>query len=157
MHNHNPVPNFFPLHLHFCNKQDIAWVLANQPDGSQTALKLTRKYEKQSAMWATDNTIIKTFTGEKSQRQPVNMTAISDNDFLMAHASPLMSVCFIKFSELNEKGVAEPWWLTAGSQAVKTFVADPDFPGISKVKITPNKLVVAIGNVIRAYSFDIKD
>jgi hypothetical protein len=52
---------------------------------------------------------------------------------------------------------ADIWWLTAGSSSVKTFVEDPDFPGISKIKITPGKLVVALGNVIRAYSFDINN
>lgn len=85
------------------------------------------------------------------------MSAISENDVLMANASPEMGVSLIKLSELAEKGeqVADQWWLTAGSSAVKTFVADPDFPGISKVTITNSKLVVALGNVIRAYSFDI--
>ena len=88
---------------------------------------------------------------------PVNMTAISENNFLMANASPLMQVSFIKFNELGakEEETADQWWLTAGSQTTKTFVEDPDFPGVSKIRITPSKCVVALGNVIRAYSFDI--
>ena len=86
------------------------------------------------------------------------MTAISSNSFLMAAASPLMQVSFIKLNELGNKGErnADHWWLTTGTSSFKTFVDDPNFPGVSKIKITPNKLVVALGNVIRAYSFDIK-
>ena len=50
-----------------------------------------------------------------------------------------------------------PYYLTLGSKSVKTFMPDPDFPeGASKIVITSSKVVVALGNVIRAYSFDLK-
>ena len=49
-----------------------------------------------------------------------------------------------------------PYYLTVGSRAVKTNLPDPDYPeGTSKIVITPAKVVVALGNVIRAYSFDL--
>lgn len=48
-------------------------------------------------------------------------------------------------------------YLTVGSRTVKTNIADPDHPeGVSRMVITPSKVVVALGNVIRAYSFDLK-
>jgi hypothetical protein len=138
--------------VHF-NHPDSAWVFANQPEGSQTVQKISKHQDN----WFAANQNIVTFDGALSQGRPVNMTAISDNEFLMANASPLMQVSFIKFSELGLNGEvkAQPWWLTAGSQTMKTFVEDPDFPGVSKIKIGPSKCVVALGNVIRAYSFDI--
>ena len=50
-----------------------------------------------------------------------------------------------------------PYYLTVGSRTTKTNITDPDYPeGTSKLVITPAKVVVALGNVIRAYSFDIK-
>ena len=138
---------FFPLKVHFsCDSN--AWLFSNQPNGSQTAQKIMSDKK-----WEYKGKNIVTYQSAQTQGRPVNMTAISENSFLMTNASPLMQVGFIKFSELNKKGLrnAELWWLTAGSQQVKTFIDDPDFPGISKIKITPNKLVVALGNVIRAY------
>lgn len=48
-------------------------------------------------------------------------------------------------------------YLTVASRSVKTNIPDPDYPeGVSKIVITPSKVVVALGNVIRAYSFDLK-
>ena len=47
-------------------------------------------------------------------------------------------------------------YLTVGSRSVKTNIPDEDHPeGASRIVITPGKLVVALGNVIRAYSFDL--
>ena len=47
--------------------------------------------------------------------------------------------------------------MTVASRSVKTNIPDPDYPeGVSKIVITPSKVVVALGNVIRAYSFDLK-
>ena len=48
-------------------------------------------------------------------------------------------------------------YLNVASRSVKTYKADPEYPeGVSRVIITPNKLVVALGNLIRVYSFDLK-
>ena len=48
-------------------------------------------------------------------------------------------------------------YLTVGSRSVKTFIPDPDYPeGVSRLVITPGKVVVALGNLIRVYSFDLK-
>ena len=48
-------------------------------------------------------------------------------------------------------------YLTVGSRSVKTFIADPDYPeGVSRIVVTPGKVIVALGNLIRAYSFDLK-
>ena len=48
-------------------------------------------------------------------------------------------------------------YLTVGSRSVKTNKPDPDYPeGVSRVVITPAKVCVALGNVIRFYSFDLK-
>ena len=48
-------------------------------------------------------------------------------------------------------------YLTVGSRSVKTNLVDEDYPeGVSKLIITPAKVCVALGNVIRFYSFDLK-
>ena len=47
--------------------------------------------------------------------------------------------------------------MTVGSRSVKTNLVDEDYPeGVSKLIITPAKVCVALGNVIRFYSFDLK-
>jgi len=48
------------------------------------------------------------------------------------------------------------YYMTVGSRSVKTNIADPDYPeGTSKLVMTHSKVIVALGNVIRAYSFDL--
>lgn len=48
-------------------------------------------------------------------------------------------------------------YLTVGSRTVKTYIPDPDHPeGVSRLVITPSKVVVVLGNLIRVYSFDLK-
>ena len=48
------------------------------------------------------------------------------------------------------------YYLTVGSRSVKTNIPDPDYPqGTSRLVMTHSKVVVALGNVIRAYSFDL--
>ena len=50
-----------------------------------------------------------------------------------------------------------PHYLTVGSRSVKTNIPDPDYPeGVSRLVITPAKVVVALGNLLRVYSFDLK-
>ena len=50
-----------------------------------------------------------------------------------------------------------PHYLTVGSRSVKTYLEDPDYPeGVSRLVITPGKVVVALGSLVRAYSFDLK-
>ena len=48
------------------------------------------------------------------------------------------------------------WYLNIASKSVKTYKEDPEFPeGASRITITQSKLIVALGNLIRAYSFDL--
>ena len=58
----------------------------------------------------------------------------------------------------NLNNVAQgPHYLNVGSRTVKTYIPDPDYPeGVSRLVITPSKTVVALGNLIRVYSFDLK-
>jgi len=51
-----------------------------------------------------------------------------------------------------EKG---PYHLNTGSRSMKTNIPDPDFDGVSRIAVTSSKVVCALGNVIRAYSFDL--
>ena len=47
--------------------------------------------------------------------------------------------------------------MTVGSRSVKTYIEDPDYPeGVSRLVITPGKVVVALGSLVRAYSFDLR-
>ena len=51
-----------------------------------------------------------------------------------------------------EKG---PYYINTGSRSLKTNIPDPDYEGISRIAVTSSKVVCALGNVIRAYSFDL--
>ena len=51
-----------------------------------------------------------------------------------------------------EKG---PYCLNTGSRSIKTNIPDPDYDGVSRISVTSSKVVIALGNVIRVYSFDL--
>ena len=49
----------------------------------------------------------------------------------------------------------EPYYLNCGSKSIKSYIAHPEKPGVSIVKFSQSKIVAVLGNLIRAYSFDI--
>ena len=51
-----------------------------------------------------------------------------------------------------EKGA---YYINTGSRSIKTNIPDPDYDGVSRIAVTSSKVVCALGNVIRAYSFDL--
>lgn len=80
----------------------------------------------------------------------VSLLAVSDGGKLLANAIGT-SVQIWNLGRLSQGA----HYLTVGSRSVKTNMVDPDFPeGTSKIVVTQSKVVVALGNVIRAYSFD---
>ena len=48
----------------------------------------------------------------------------------------------------------EPYYINTGSRTIKSYIEDPDFQGVSRIAVTSSKVVCALGNLIRAYSFD---
>jgi hypothetical protein len=61
----------------------------------------------------------------------------------------------VKFRRIGEE-FKNAYFINAGSKTIKTYKAHPTKPGVSIVKATQNKVIVVLGNLIRAYSFDFK-
>lgn len=64
----------------------------------------------------------------------------------------------VKFHIMGHE--SDPWFLSAGGSknpAMQTHMQNPQRPGVSYVKITASKVVCAIGNILRVYSFDLSD
>ena len=55
-------------------------------------------------------------------------------------------------TKLQEK----PYFLNVGSRTVKTYKPHPHKNGLSMVKVTQNKIIAILGNLIRVYSIDLK-
>ena len=47
------------------------------------------------------------------------------------------------------------YYINTGSRSMKTYISDPEFEGTSRIAVTSSKVICALGNVIRAYSFDL--
>lgn len=58
----------------------------------------------------------------------------------------------VKFRTI--KDINNTYFINAGSKTVKTYKEHPYKKGVSMVKISPNKAIVILGNLIRVYSFD---
>ena len=69
----------------------------------------------------------------------------------------LMNACNEPMIQLWDLAAIEkgPYYINTGSRSMKTNIADPDYDGISRIAVTSSKVVCALGNVIRAYSFDL--
>ena len=85
--------------------------------------------------------------------KPVNRQSISESGFLVCNAQQSLGVSFHLLSDID-KG---EWCFTAGSKskATQTWTADPDRPGVSAIMVSPSKVCVALGNLIRVYVYDI--
>jgi hypothetical protein len=135
--------NCLPLNIHFAQPQvshgveeATMWVnCVNSQD--QKLMHIRKQNAKDGSLWILEghhNTFTKKAAG--SARCRVNMTSISSNDQLIAHASPLMQVSFQKLADFKKDWTNEPWWLTVGSQSVKTYREDPEYPGVNRITIT---------------------
>jgi hypothetical protein len=62
----------------------------------------------------------------------------------------------VKFRRLGGEEFKNPFFINAGSKTMKSYKDHPTKPGVSLVKATQNKIIVVLGNLIRAYSFDFK-
>lgn len=78
---------------------------------------------------------------------------------LFVNACKTSSLKFLSFCEEGNTITTKEWFLTAGSQnpAMQTWMKHNTRPGVSQVKITQSKLVCALGDLIRVYSFDNAD
>lgn len=78
---------------------------------------------------------------------------------LFVNACRTSSVTFCSFYEKNGVSAIENWFLAAGTQnkALQSYKQDASRPGVSYVKITQSKLVCALGDILRVYSFDYCD
>lgn len=45
--------------------------------------------------------------------------------------------------------------IPGGSKLVKSYKEHPRKPGISEIKISDDKILLVLGNIIRVYSFDV--
>jgi hypothetical protein len=62
----------------------------------------------------------------------------------------------VKLRMLEGEEFKKPFFINAASKTTKTYKDHPTKPGVSLVKATQNKIIVVLGNLIRAYSFDFK-
>jgi hypothetical protein len=62
----------------------------------------------------------------------------------------------VKFRRMGAEEFKKGYLINAGSKTIKTYKEHPTKPGVSLVKATQNKVIVVLGNLIRAYSFDFK-
>jgi len=85
--------------------------------------------------------------------KPVNRQSISESGFLVCNAQQSLGVSFHLLSDMDK----DEWCFTAGSKskATQTWTADPDRPGCSNIMVSPSKVCVALGNLIRVYVYDI--
>jgi len=47
----------------------------------------------------------------------------------------------------------EVYSLPAGSKIVKSYKDHPQKPGVSEIKISHDKILIVLGNIVRVYSF----
>lgn len=45
--------------------------------------------------------------------------------------------------------------IPAGSKVVKSYKDNPSKPGVSEIKISEDKVLLVLGNIMRVYSFDV--
>lgn len=74
------------------------------------------------------------------------------NSFVIANATSDADIQIFNLSNLQE----EPIYLTCGSKTVKSYTQHPRRPGVSIVKVTQSKVIAALGNLMRVYSFDVQ-
>jgi len=78
----------------------------------------------------------------------INSVDCSDNNLALAVRDVKVPVFLLPGMEVVSQ-------MAAGSKTVKTNIDDPKRPGVSLVRITNSKYLVAMGNLLRVYSFDI--
>jgi hypothetical protein len=76
---------------------------------------------------------------------------IDFNQFLFGRATCNGDIRMFRLTNLNEK----PFFLTCGSKTMKSYLPHPTKEGVSMIKVTQNKVVAVLGNLIRVYSFDL--
>ena len=45
--------------------------------------------------------------------------------------------------------------IPAGSRVIKSYKQHPKKPGVSEIKISEDKILLVLGNIMRVYSFDV--
>jgi hypothetical protein len=73
------------------------------------------------------------------------------NNFLIARATSNANVKMVRLNNIDEK----PFFLNCGSRTVKSYLEHPTKKGVSLIKVSQNKIIVALGNLLRVYSFDL--
>lgn len=81
---------------------------------------------------------------EKHQLNDIDATR-----HILASATSEGGVKFRRFAAFDQA-----YFINAGSRTVKTQMAHPYKQGVTLIKISVNKVVVVLSNVIRVYSFD---
>ena len=172
----------YPLKIFFDDKQSQCNIVANGYDNTQTFTRVQKIHNKWQVV---DKRCEELFANREGERQVemVQLFAISANNRLVGNANGAAIQLFNigtetekeqigmekvvvdgkesmvpKYAEkvVQEDAQKEAWYLNIASKTVKTYKEDPEFPeGASRITITQSKLIVALGNVIRAYSFDL--
>jgi len=135
-------PRFPPA---IVSSQRLVWI----SDGSLGAKNAEQGL---AANWTIEKTEVGFTPDENKQVREVSMLALSPTKRMLANA------CGVSVQIWNVNNIGQgAHYLTVGSRTVSTNIVDPDYPeGVSRIVLTPGKVVVALGNVIRAYSFDLK-
>mmetsp|Transcript_19787 Transcript_19787/g.18835 ORF Transcript_19787/g.18835 Transcript_19787/m.18835 type:complete len:204 (+) Transcript_19787:419-1030(+) len=121
-----------------------------------------------NALWGvfllnTDDSRIYKWNIDSKTRQLVEEGVITHNDsaktindidmnqFVIGRATAEGEVKMVRLAALDESA----FYLNCGSKTIKTYLSHPRKPGVSMVKVAQSKIIVVMGNLIRAYSFDL--
>jgi hypothetical protein len=78
-----------------------------------------------------------------------NVHSVDVNNMLAACACKDMKVKVIDI------GTGSEYNLNAGSKIIKTYKEHPKKPGVSEIKISEDKILLVLGNIMRVYCFDV--
>jgi hypothetical protein len=98
------------------------------------------------------NKVLKCVNESKNQHSTKHITDIDMNKFVIANATNEADIQVFNLSDLKEP----PIYITCGSKSIKSYLPHPTRPGVSLVKVTQSKVIAALGNIMRVYSFDVQ-
>ena len=154
MQGENCVPLQMPLDLvplKFFGSQNQIMLLCQDSMIGTTQQAVWLNFNPQEGWSFTYNHQTFDQTRTSSKQAKINKTALDPNNKLLMNASNEPFIQLYDLSKLDQ----EPYYITTGSRTVKSYISDPDFEGVSRIAVTSSKVVCALGNIIRVYSFDI--